>query len=334
MKKLINNPTAVVEEMLEGYVAAYSRYVRQLPQNPRSIVSVNTVRPGKVGVICGGGSGHEPSFLGLIGKGMMDGVPVGNIFASPPPDPILEVTKAVDTGAGVLYLYGNYAGDCMNFDMAAELAGMEGIRVETVRITDDVASAPKSEEERRRGIAGDFLVFKVAGAAADLDYNLDEVVRAASKANQMTKTMGVALSPCHIPQTGLPSFELGADEMEIGLGIHGEPGIQRGKIKPADEVADDLLERIFADMPLSKGDRVVVLVNGLGSTTYMELFIMFRRAAQVLADKGIEIHRSYVGEYVTSLEMGGCSISLMKVDDELARLIDHPADCPMFVQMS
>jgi dihydroxyacetone kinase-like protein len=333
MKKLINNPTAVVEEMLEGYVAAHSRYVRQLPQNPRAIVGVNTVRPGKVGVVCGGGSGHEPSFVGLIGKGMMDGVPVGNIFASPPPDPILEVTKAVDAGAGVLYLYGNYAGDCMNFDMAAELAGMEGIRVETVRITDDVASAPKSEEERRRGIAGDFLVFKVAGAAADRNYSLDEVVRAAAKANQMTKTMGVALSPCHIPQTGKPSFELGPDEMEIGLGIHGEPGVQKGKIKPADEVADDLLERIFADMPLSKGDRVVVLVNGLGSTTYMELFIMFRRTAQVLAGKGIEIHRSYVGEYVTSLEMGGCSISLMKVDDELASLIDHPADCPMFVQM-
>ncbi|MGG1312024.1 dihydroxyacetone kinase subunit DhaK [Cohnella laeviribosi] len=333
MKKLINHPAAVVEEMLEGFVAAHSRYVRQLPHNKRSIVSTNTVRPGKVGVICGGGSGHEPSFLGLIGKGMVDGVPVGNIFASPPPDPILEVTRAVDAGAGVIYLYGNYAGDCMNFDMAAELAGMEGIRVETVRITDDVASAPKSEEDRRRGIAGDFLVFKVAGAAADQGYSLDEVVRVTSKANQVTRTMGVALSPCFNPQTGRPSFELGPDEMEIGLGIHGEPGVQKGKIKPADEVAGELLDRILADMPLSRGDRAVVLVNGLGSTTYMELFIMYRRTAQILAEKGVEIHRSYVGEYVTSLEMGGCSITLMKVDDELARLMDHPADCPMFVQM-
>jgi dihydroxyacetone kinase-like protein len=332
MKKLINNPMAVVDEMLEGFVAAHPKYVQQLAQNKRSIVSVNTVRQGKVGVVVGGGSGHKPAFLGFIGKGMADGAPVGNIFASPPPDPVLEVTKAVDSGAGVIYLYGNYAGDCMNFDMAAELAAMEGIRVETVRITDDVASASINELERRRGIAGIFFVFKAAGASADKGYNLDEVVRAASKANDNSRTIGVALSPCSIPQTGKPSFELGEDEMEIGLGIHGEPGIERGKIRPADEVVDSLLSRIFDDMPLNKGDKVAVLVNGLGSTPYLELYIVYRRVSQVLVESGIEIHRSFVGNYVTSLEMGGCSITLMKLDEELAELMDYPADCPMYVQ--
>lgn len=332
MKKLINNPELVVDEMLEGFVKAHSQYVRQLPENKRSIVINRETRPGKVGVVIGGGSGHKPAFIGYIGEGLADGVPVGNIFASPPPDPILEVTKAVDKGAGVIYLYGNYAGDCMNFDMAAELAELENIRVETVRVTDDVASAPNSEIEKRRGIAGGFFVYKAAGAAAAMGHSLDEVVRLAKKANDNTRTMGVALTPCSIPQTRKPSFELGENEMEIGLGVHGEPGVERGKLKPADEVADRLLNTILADMPLEKGDRVAVLVNGLGSTPYLELYIMFRRVSQVLAEKGIEIYRSYVGEYVTSLEMGGCSITLMKLDEELAQLVDYPADCPMFVQ--
>jgi dihydroxyacetone kinase-like protein len=187
-------------------------------------------------------------------------------------------------------------------------------------VTDDVASAPKGEEETRRGLAGDFLVFKAAGAASDKGYSLEDVVRAAKKANDNTRTMGVALSPCSVPQTGKPSFELGEDEMEIGLGVHGEPGVEKGKLRSADEVADALLDRVFADMFLQKGDRVAVLVNGLGSTPYLELYIMFRRVAQVLASKEVEIHRSFVGEYVTSLEMGGCSITLMKLDDELAEL--------------
>lgn len=332
MKKLMNQPNSVVDEMIEGYEAAYPQYVKILPQNKRSVVSVDTVRPGKVGVVIGGGSGHEPAFMGVIGKGFVDGVPVGNVFASPPPDPILEVTKAVDGGAGVIYMYGNYAGDCMNFDMAAELAAMEGIRVETVLVTDDVASAPKSDIDRRRGIAGGFLVFKSAGAAADKGYSLDEVVRIARKANDQTRTMGVALSPCSVPQTGKPSFVLADDEMEIGLGIHGEPGVERGKLKTADEVADALLDRIIDDMPLTPDDRVAVLVNGLGSTTYMEQFIMYRRVAARLANLGVKVHRSFVGEFVTSLEMGGCSITIMKLDDELAEMIDHPVDTPMYVQ--
>ncbi|MGI9861152.1 dihydroxyacetone kinase subunit DhaK [Moorella naiadis] len=332
MKKLINNPTDVVDEMLEGFVAAHKNYVRQLPENKRAVVSVNTVRPGKVGVIVGGGSGHKPAFIGYVGKGVADGVAVGNIFASPPPDPILAATKAVNGGAGVIYLYGNYAGDCMNFDMAAELAALEGIRVETVRVTDDVASAPKEEAERRRGIAGDFFIFKIAGAAAERGYDLDNVVRITRLANDNTRSMGVALSPCAVPQTCEPSFVLGEDEMEIGLGVHGEPGVQRGKLEPADKVADSLVDRILDDMPLSKDDRVAVLINGLGATPYLELYIMYRRVHQRLTELGVDIHRAYVGEYITSLEMGGCSVTIMKLDAELASLVDDPADCPMFVQ--
>lgn len=333
MKKLINDPTNVVDEMVEGYVKAYPSYVKQLPESKRSLVTAKDGKDGKVGVLIGGGSGHEPAFMGYIGDGMVDAVAVGNIFASPPPNPVLEATKAIDKGAGVIYLYGNYAGDVMNFDMAAELADLEeGIRVQTVLVTDDVASAPKGEIEKRRGIAGGFFVYKAAGAAADKGYDLDEVVRVAKKANDHTRTMGVALSPCSLPQTGKPSFELGENEMEIGLGVHGEPGVERGEIQPADQVADRLLNDILEDMPLEKGDKVAVLVNGLGSTSRMELYIMFRRVEQVLTEKEVHIHRCYVGDYITSLEMGGCSVTLMKLDEELMEIVDYPADCPMYVQ--
>ncbi|MFM1651751.1 dihydroxyacetone kinase subunit DhaK [Brevibacillus sp. B_LB10_24] len=332
MKKLINVPDAVVDEMIEGYAAAFPQYVKVLPENKRSLISVKSVRAGKVSIVIGGGSGHEPAFLGLIGKGMADGVAVGNVFASPPPEPILQATKAVDGGAGVIYIYANYAGDCMNFDMAVELAAMEGMQIETVRVADDVASAGKAEKEKRRGISGTFFVYKAAGAAADKGCSLEEVVRLARKANDRTRSMGVGLSPCYVPQTGEPSFRLGDDEMEIGLGIHGEPGVQRGKLRSADEVAEVLLARILDDMPLGSGDRVAVMVNSLGSTTKMELLIVYRKISQLLKERGIGVHRSYVGEFVSSMEMGGCSVSILKLDDELTELIDYPADCPMFVQ--
>ena len=333
MKKLINNPNNVVDEMIEGYVKAYPQYVKQLSENKRSLVTAKETREGKVGVLIGGGSGHEPAFMGYVGDGMADGVAVGNIFASPPPDPILEVTRTIDKGAGVVYVYGNYAGDVMNFGMAADLADLEyGTKVGMVLVTDDVASAPKEEIEKRRGIAGEFFVTKAAGAAAEKGYDLEEVVRVAKKANDRTRTMGVGLTPCSLPQTGKPSFELEENEMEIGLGHHGEPGIEKGELQPADQVADRLVNDILADMPLEKGEKVAVLVNGLGSTTRMELYIMFRRVEQILTEKGIEIHRSYVGDYSTSLEMGGCSVTLIKLDDELTELVDHPADCPMYVQ--
>ncbi|RDW20634.1 dihydroxyacetone kinase subunit DhaK [Oceanobacillus chungangensis] len=332
MKKLINNPNNVVEEMIDGYVKAHPTYIKRLEENDRSLVTARKTTDNKVGILIGGGSGHEPGFLGYVGDGMADGVAVGNIFASPPPAPILEVTKAIDKGAGVVYLYGNYAGDVMNFGMAADLADMEDIHVEMVLTTDDVASAPIEEKEKRRGIAGEFFVFKTAGAAADQGYNLGEVARIARKTNEFTRSMGVGLTPCSLPQTGEPSFEIGDNEMELGLGHHGEPGIKKVPMDKADNIADELLKHIFADMPLNKDDEVAVLVNGLGSTPRLELYIMYRRVEQVLKEKGIHIYRSYVGDYITSLEMGGCSITLTKVDDELKKLIDHPVDCPMFVQ--
>lgn len=333
MKKLINNPVDVVEEMVEGYVMAHSDYINQLPTNKRSLVINKKTRDGKVGILIGGGSGHEPAFMGYVGNGMADGVAVGNIFASPSPDPILEVTKAIDKGAGVVYLYGNYAGDVMNFGMAAESADLEeDIEVGMALTTDDVASAPKEEKEKRRGIAGEFFVYKAAGAAADFGYHLEDVVRIAKKANENTRSMGVGLNPCSLPQTGEPSFDIADDEMEIGLGHHGEPGIEKGKLESADRVAERLVHDILADVDLTKDDEVAVLVNGLGSTPRMELYIVYRRVQQLLDELGITIYRSYVGDYITSLEMGGCSVTIMKLDDELKKCIDHPVDCPMFVQ--
>jgi dihydroxyacetone kinase-like protein len=332
MKKLMNDPNHIVDEMIEGYVAAYPQYITKLATSKRAIVRTK-LQQGKVGVVIGGGAGHEPGFMGYVGQGYADGVAVGNIFASPSPDPIVEVTKAVEQGAGVLYIYGNYAGDGMNFDMSMELAAMDNIRTATVRITDDVASAPIEQIEKRRGIAGFVLLFKVAGAASELGYSLDELVTLCTKANAHTRTMGVALSPCSLPQTGKQAFELAEDEMEIGLGIHGEPGMERGKLATADEVTTRLMEYLTNDLKLDSGDRVAVLINGLGSTTLMELYVVFRKVAGILSSHGVQIHRSYVGEYVTSMEMGGCSITLMKLDDELATMIDHPADCPALTQM-
>ena len=333
MKKLINNPTNVVDEMIEGYIKAHPNHVKQLAENKRSIVTAKETKDGKVGVLIGGGSGHEPAFMGYVGEGMADAVAVGNIFASPPPDPVLEATRVIDKGSGVLYIYGNYAGDVMNFGMAAELADLEfGIQVGTVLVTDDVASAKKEEQEKRRGIAGEFFVTKVAGAASEKGYNLEELVRVANKANDYTRSMGVGLAPCSLPQTGQPSFELGENEMEIGLGHHGEPGVEKGELKTADEVAERLVNDILVDMPIAEGESVAVLVNGLGSTTRMELYIMYRKVEKILVEKGIAIHRSYVGDYSTSLEMSGCSVSIMKLDDELKEFVDQTADCPMYVQ--
>lgn len=333
MKKMMNSSVDVVEEMIEGYVMAHPNYMSQLPANKRSLVTKKADKNRKVGILVGGGSGHEPGFMGYVGQGMADGVAVGNIFASPSPDPILEVAKSIDQGAGVAFLFGNYAGDVMNFGMAAESADLEeDIKVGKALATDDVASAPKEEKEKRRGIAGEFFIFKAAGAVADFGYELDDVIRVAEKANEQTRSMGVGLMPCSLPQTGEPSFEIDEDEMEIGLGHHGEPGIEKGKLESADRVAERLVQDILADKPLMKGDEVAVLVNGLGSTPRMELYIVFRRVQQLLNELGVSIYRSYVGDYITSLEMGGCSVTLMKLDEELKQAIDHPVDCPMFVQ--
>jgi dihydroxyacetone kinase-like protein len=327
MKKIINEPGNVVREMIEGFIAAYGRHYRML-ENENGIVRKD--KKDKVGIVIGGGSGHEPLFIGFAGEGLADGVAMGNVFAAPPPNTVLEVTKAVDAGKGVLYLYGNYAGDVLNFDMAAELADLEGIRTRTVRINDDVASAPPERIGDRRGIAGDVLVFKVAGAAAEAGLSLDDVARIAQKANDATRSIGVALSPGTIPSSGKPTFTLAEDEIEFGMGIHGEPGIRREKLLPADELVDKLMEPLLADLPFVSGDEVVVLINGLGSTTLLELLIVNRRVAQVLQEKGISVYDTDVNSLCTTQEMGGMSITLMKLDDELKHYYDQPAFSPYY----
>jgi dihydroxyacetone kinase-like protein len=331
VQKIINGADAFVDEMLEGIVLAHPGQLRAAG-DPRAIVRGDAPVQGKVGIATGGGSGHLPVFMGYVGEGLADGAAVGNVFASPSADQMLAVTRAIDGGAGVLYIYGNYGGDVMNFDLAVELADAEGIRVETVLGADDVASAPRGEEARRRGIAGIFFLYKVAGSRAAEGATLDEVKAVAERAAAGVRSMGVALSPCTFPSAGRPTFELPAGEMEIGMGIHGEPGIRRGPLEPADAIADQLVAAILQDLPHERGDRVAVLVNGLGATPKEELYILYRRAHRLLDDAGLRVHRVWCGEYATSLEMAGASISLLKLDDELARLVDAPAASPFFVQ--
>lgn len=331
-KKLINSGADAVDEMLQGVLSAHPNHLYAVDDMPRAIIAKNGPRKGKVGLVIGGGSGHEPTFLGFVGKGLADAAAIGNVFASPPPDPIIACAKAVDGGAGVLFMYGNYAGDVMNFDMAAEMLALDDIEARTVLTTDDVASAPPDQRHRRRGVAGNVFIFKAAGAACDLLYSFDDVEHAARHANSRTYTMGVALSPCSLPQTLKPNFLIGEDEMEIGMGIHGEPGMAREPLKTANEVTDELMDSILREMKAGRGDRVAVLVNSLGSTPMMELYIMMRRVKFRLDDAGLVIHTSLVGNYCTSLEMAGASVTVMHLDDELQRLIDHPCDCAMFTR--
>lgn len=335
MKKIINNPENYLQEMLEGIYIAHPDLVTYTNSDRQCLINAKT-KEGKVGLATGGGSGHLPLFLGYVGKGMLDGCSVGDVFQSPSAEQMLEVTKAINKGAGVLYIYGNYNGDIFNFDMAAEMADFEeNIRVLSVVAGEDVASArPAFPEAKntRRGVAGIFFVFKCAGAAADRMMDLDEVKRVAEKAADNVRTMGVALTPCVVPRVGKPGFSLSEDEMEIGMGIHGETGIRRGKIEPADQITDEILDKVIADLPYQSGDEVAVLVNGLGATTLDEQYIVTRRVKQHLESKGISVYRYYVGEYVTALEMAGLSISLLKLDDELKKMVDHPAHTPFFRQ--
>jgi dihydroxyacetone kinase-like protein len=335
MKKIINTPEKFINEMLEGIYAAHPDMVKFVGDDLHCLVTTKKV-PGKVGIATGGGSGHLPLFLGYVGEGMLDGCSIGDVFQSPSAEQMLAVTKEIDSGAGVLYIYGNYGGDILNFDMAAEMADFEeNIHVESVVAGDDVASgAPvkPGAKNTRRGVAGIFFVYKCAGAAAAKMLPLEEVKRVAEKVCENVRTMGVALTPCTVPRVGHPSFELAEDEMEIGMGIHGEPGIRRGKLLPADAIVDEMLNQIIDDLPYRAGDEVAVLVNGLGATPLEEQYVMFRRIDKVLSEKGIKIFHSYVGEYATSLEMAGASISLFKLDDELKELLRAPADTPFFKQ--
>jgi dihydroxyacetone kinase/dihydroxyacetone kinase-like protein len=330
MKKIINDPQDFVTEFVQGIALAHPGSVRIVTEDHRVLARADAPVAGKVGIVTGGGSGHLPLFKGYVGSGLCDAVAIGNVFSSPSPEQILEATKAADGGAGVLYLYGNYGGDVLNFDLAADLAELDGIRTATVLGRDDVASQPRTRAADRRGVAGLFFAYKTAGAAAERGDSLDEVAAIARVTAENTVTMGVGLSPTILPTTGKPSFELGADEMEVGIGIHGEPGIHRGALAPADAIATQLTEALLADLDPAAGERVAVLVNGLGATPLEELYVLYRRVHEMLTERDLVIARSYVGEYATSLEMAGASISLLRVDDELLDLLGAPADSPFF----
>ncbi len=336
MKKIMNSAERFVPEMLEGIYAAHSEALTCVDGDLHCLVSART-HAGKVGLMTGGGSGHLPLFLGYVGEGMLDGCAIGDVFQSPSAEQILAVTKHIDQGAGVLYIYGNYNGDIFNFDSAAEMADFEeSIRTLTCVAGEDVAGpAPlPGEANKRRGVAGIFFVFKCAGAAAAEGADLEAVKRVADKVCANVRTMGVALFSCTVPRVGRPSFEIGEDEMEIGMGIHGEPGVRRGKIQPADAVVDEMLAPILSDLPYTAGDEVAVLINGLGATPPEELYVMYRRVKQVLDQRGIKVFRPFIGEFATSMEMAGASISLLKVDDELKRYLSAAADTPFYRQFA
>ncbi len=323
-KKIVNDPKRVVAEMIEGLVLANDGRVAKL-RDHAAIVRID-IPDGKVALVIGGGSGHEPIFHGFVGKNMGDAAACGQVFAAPSPDIAYEAAKAVHRGKGVLFLYGNYAGDNMNFDMAAEMLEEDGIEVRTVRVCDDVAAAPPERAHDRRGIAGDVLMIKIAGgAAAELDC-LADVERVARKAAGNVRSIGVAVSAGSIPETGRPTFELADDEIEIGMGAHGEAGVSRQKLAPADDVADQLMQKILTDLPFQRGDEVALLINNLGATTMMEMLIVNRRIRQILDREGIRVHRTDVGTWLTVQEMAGFSVTLMKLDDELKHYLDLPAE--------
>ena len=333
MKKLMNEPRAFVDEMLEGLLLAHPDQLKSVGGTNRSLVRADAPVAGKVGIVTGGGSGHLPIFVGYVGRGLASGVAIGNVFSSPTVDQIAAATRGVHSGKGVLYLYGNYSGDVMNFDSAAEEVEPDGIRIETILVADDVASAPPERSANRRGVAGMFYAFKIAGAKAEAGGSLDEVKNVTLKALANCRTMGVGLTPSVLPTVGKPTFSLADDEMEIGIGIHGEPGIRRGKLLSADEITTDIVERLVADLGLQGGEQVSVLVNGLGATPPEELYIVYRKVNQILSSLRVEIDRTYIGEFATSLEMAGCSITILKLDSELKPLLDAPASSPFFLQV-
>jgi dihydroxyacetone kinase-like protein len=333
MKKLMNEPSAFVDQMLDGLLLAHPDQLKSAGGTNRALVRADAPVAGKVAIVTGGGSGHLPVFVGYVGRGLASAVAIGNVFSSPSVDQIVAATHGAHSGKGVLYLYGNYSGDVLNFDSAAEELNEEGIRIETVLVADDVASAPPERSAYRRGVAGLFYAYKIAGAKAEAGGTLDEVKEVALKAVANCRTMGVGLTPSVLPTVGKPTFSLADDEMEIGIGIHGEPGIRRGKLLSADEIATDIVARLVADFRLQAGEQVSVLINGLGATPLEELYIIYRKVSQILSSLQIEIYRRYIGEFATSLEMAGCSITLLKLDGELKPLLDAPASSPCFVQV-
>jgi len=329
MKKIINTPEDYTDDMLRGIYASYPDKVTYAAGDLRCYCVANK-KPGKVAIITGGGTGHLPLFLGYVGDGLLDGCGVGGVFQSPSAEQIYTISKQVEAGAGILYLYGNYTGDIMNFDMAAEMLEMDDIEVKSIVGADDTLSS--SNVSARRGVAGIFFMYKAAGAKADQMGTLDEVLAAAKKAGDNVRTVGFALTPCVVPEVGHANFELSDDEMAFGMGIHGEPGIWNGPIKTADELARESVEEILKDMPLAKGDEVALLINGLGATSIEELYILNGSVRKQLEARNVRVYRSWTGEYATSMEMMGASISICKVDDELRGYFDYPIDTPLMSQ--
>jgi phosphoenolpyruvate---glycerone phosphotransferase subunit DhaK len=330
VKKFVNDPKNFVPEMLEGIALANPDTLTYVPEY-NLLMRKDAPNENKVSIVQGSGSGHEPAHVMIVGKGMLDAACPGDVFAAPPVDYVYETAKRLATPKGVLLLVNNYTGDGMAFDMGKEMAESEGVRAEILKIDDDVAVKDSTYTIGRRGVAGNFFVIKAVGAAADRGDDIDEVIRIGKKVNSVTRTMGVGLTACTPPAKGSPLFELGDDEMELGVGIHGEPGRERRKILPADDITDELLDAVVTDLPYQSGDRVALMVNGLGGTPISELYIVFRRAHKRLADQGITVARSYVNEYCTSLDMAGASITLVKLDDEIEQLLDAPAEVPIRV---
>ena len=325
MKKIINAPENYVDDMLKGIYAAHGDQVKCANGDLRCYCIANK-KPGKVAIITGGGTGHLPLFLGYVGDGLIDGCGVGGVFQSPSPEQIYNISKEVEAGAGILYLYGNYTGDIMTFDMATDLCDMDDIVCKSIVGADDVNS--HANPDTRRGVAGIYFMYKAAGAKADEGGNLDEVLAAAQLAKDNTRTVGFALTPCIIPEVGHPNFELGENEMAMGMGIHGEPGVWNGPLKTAKEIAEESMKTLLDDMPCAEGEEVSILINGLGATSIEELYILSNEVTEILKAKGVKVYKTIVGEYATSMEMAGASISICKMNDELKRYMDHPVNTP------
>lgn len=330
MRKIINEPKDFVPEVMDGILAAYKDKVKVLDEQKRILMRSTPVKPGKVGIVTAGGSGHLPVFLGYVGEGMLDGCAVGNVFASPSAKKMEEMIKAADHGSGVLCLYGNYGGDVMNFEMACENADFDDVVTMQVLVKDDVASRPKAEMDKRRGVAGMVYAFKIAGAAADEMLSLKEVAEVTQEALANIRTMGFALSPCIVPEVGKATFEIGENELELGMGIHGEPGIEVCLMMKADDIADRILDKLLEDMPLVSGDEVSVMINGLGATPLEEQFILYRRISDRLENMGVSIYMPHIGEFATSMEMAGASVTIFKLNTRLKKYLREPANTPFY----
>ena len=330
MKKIINNPSNFVEESIDGLIKSHPD-VYVLAKDNNRVITRTKKGSDKVGVVTGGGSGHLPIFTGYVGKGFLDACAIGSVFASPSVEQIASAIRNGNNGNGVLCVLGNYGGDVMNFEMACEMVAAEGIKTKTVIVADDIASANEEEKLKRRGIAGMIFVFKIAGTFAETGASLDEAFKIATEANNNIRTLGVALSPCILPEAGKPTFEINDDEIEIGMGIHGEPGIKREKLKSANDLVDDLYERIIKDSKLTANDNIAVMINSLGATPLEELYIVSKRVNENLAKSNIQNKKTYVGRYATSMEMAGMSITTLKLNENLKKYLFEPSSCPFWV---